>query len=312
MSAPRTAGRLMRLYPPSWRARYGEELEALILDMSVGRRVPWRVRADVAGGGGRERLRALGLGGDGSPRARARRGAALVLWAWALFVLAGGIVQRTSEHWDTAVPGTHALASRAFDGLLGGAVVASVLVLAVIGLTLGTLLSFLRGGGWPRIRRAVVVAGLMTALLVAATAALVAWAHGLTPRARQGHDAAYGIGFLAWGTLGAGTLVAWTAAATRTAACLPLRDMTVRFQTWLAVAASVAMAVMAAATVVWWIAVANVSPAALTGSSAGHASALVPQLVVALALMVVATALGAAGARQAGRALGDFDGAAPA
>jgi hypothetical protein len=312
MKSARTAGRLMRFYPPSWRARYGEELEALILDMSAGRRVPWHVRADVAGAGGRERLRGLGLAGDGSPQARARGGAALVLWAWALFVLAGAIVQRTSEHWDTALPGAHALASRAFDGLLGVAVVASVLVLVGIGLALGALLRFLRDGGWPQIRRTVIVAGLMTALLVAATIGLVVWAHGLTARDRQGHDTAYAIAFLAWAALCAGTLVSWTAAATRTAACLSLRDVTLRFQTWLAVSVSVAMAVMAAATAVWWISVANVAPAALTGSSAGHASALVPQLVVAMALMVVATAVGAAGARRAGRALRDFDGAASA
>jgi hypothetical protein len=312
MSAARTAARLMRLYPPSWRARYGEELEALILEMSAGRRVPWRMRADVAGAGGRERLRGLGLGGDGSPRARARGGAALVLWAWALFVLAGAIVQRTSEHWDTAVPGTHALASRAFDGLLGVAVVASVLVLAGIGLSLGALLRFLREGGWLQIRSAVIVAGLMTALLVAATVVLVVWAHGLTPRDRQGHDTGYAIAFLAWAALGAGTLVSWTAAASRTAARLSLGDVTLRFQTWLAVSVSVAMAVMAAATAVWWIAVADVAPDALTGSSAGHASALVPQLVAAVALMVVATALGATGARRASRALREFGGAAPA
>ena len=312
MSAARTAGRLMRLYPASWRARYGEELEALILDMSTGRRVPWRVRADVAGAGGRERLRALGLGGDGTPRGRARRGAALVLWAWALFVLAGAIVQKSSEHWDAALPGTHALASLAFDSLLGVAVVASVLVLAGIGLTLGAVLGFLRDGGWPRIRRAALIAAAMTALLVAATAALVVWAHGLSRPDRQGHDVAYGIAFLAWGALGAGALVAWTAAATRIAACLPLPDVTLRLQTGLAVAVSVAMAVMAAATAVWWVAVADVAPAALTGPSAGHASALVPQLVAAMALMVVATGLGAAGARQAGRALGDLKGATPA
>jgi hypothetical protein len=208
-----------------------------------------------------------------------------------------------------SLPGTHTLATWAFGGLVGLAVVASVLVLAGIGLTFGTLLSFLRDGGWSRIRRAVLLAALLTALLIAATAALVGWAHGLAPRDRQGGDAGYGIAFLAWAALCAATLAAWTAAATRTAARLPLPDVTLRFETWLAVAVAVAMAVMAAATAVWWIAVADVAPAALTGSTAGHASALVPQLVVAMALMVLATALGAAGARQAGRALGDLNGA---
>jgi hypothetical protein len=62
MSASRTAGRLVRCYPRGWQARYGEELETLIVDMSGEGRVPWRVRADVAVGGGRERLVDSGCG----------------------------------------------------------------------------------------------------------------------------------------------------------------------------------------------------------------------------------------------------------
>jgi hypothetical protein len=109
MSPARTAARLLRLYPASWRVRYGDELETLILDMSGGGRVPWRIRANVAAAG-RERLCAAGPGGD-SADARVRGGASLVLWAWTLFVVAGAIVQRTSEHWDSALPGGAGVAS---------------------------------------------------------------------------------------------------------------------------------------------------------------------------------------------------------
>jgi hypothetical protein len=64
------------------------------------------------------------------------------------------------------------------------------------------------------------------------------------------------------------------------------------------------MGVIAAATAVWWAVVATASPAALTGGpDVGHASALVPQLVLAMAIMVAATGLGAAGALRAVRAL---------
>jgi hypothetical protein len=60
--------------------------------MSDGRRLPWRLRADLARGAGRERLRAAGLGDD-DPERRARGGVLLVLWAWAVFVLAGAVVR---------------------------------------------------------------------------------------------------------------------------------------------------------------------------------------------------------------------------
>ena len=303
MSPARTAARLLRLYPVSWRLRYGDELETLILDMSGERRVPWRIRADVAVAGGRERLRAAGLGGD-SPDARVRGGASLVLWAWALFVVAGAIVQKTSEHWQQALPtGSHTAATVAFGGLIGVAVGAAVLVGAGIALTLGALTRFLSAGNWAQIRRPVTRAAAVTAVFVAATVGLVAWAHGLSARDRQGHDAAYALVATVWALLGAGTLGAWTLAATRTAARLTLPAALLRHEARLATAVTAALGVMAAATAVWWVSVATVSPTALTGSVGRHGSAFVPPLVVAMVLMLVAVGLGAVGARRALRGL---------
>ena len=67
MNAGRRPDRLLRWYPPAWRARYGEELEELIAEATGGGRVPWRTRLDIARSGTRERLRASGLTGDGVP-----------------------------------------------------------------------------------------------------------------------------------------------------------------------------------------------------------------------------------------------------
>jgi hypothetical protein len=314
MSASRTAGRLVRCYPRCWQARYGEELEALIVDMSGEGRVPWRVRADVAVGGGRERLRVAGLGDLGTPPARVRGGLVTVLWAWALFVLGAAIVQKTSEHWQQAMPAaSRTPASVAFGGLTWVAVGAGVLVLAAIALAIPSLLVFVREGGWPQIRRRLLSAGLMTSIVLVATVALVVWAHSLTPSARDGHDTAYALAFVAWAVLVAGGLLAWTAAAAATARCVSLRAATLRTQARIAMAVSVAMGVMTAATVAWWIAVADVAPAALTGGPTSRsASALVPQLILAAVLMLLATALGAAGARRAAAALPELaDGRAP-
>jgi hypothetical protein len=303
MSPARTAARLLRLYPASWRLRYGDELETLILDMSGGDRVPWRIRADVALAGGRERLRAAGLGGD-SPDARVRGGAGLVLWGWALFVAAGAIVQKTSEHWQQALPaGSHTPATVAFGGLIGVAVAAAVLVVAGIALTLPALRRLLGAGGWAHVRRPVTRAVAITAVFIAATVGLVAWAHGLSPRDRQGHDAAYALVATGWALLGAGTLGVWTLAATRTAARLTLPAALLRVEARLATAVTAALGVMTVATAVWWVAVAGVAPTALTGSLGSHGSAFVPQLVLAMVLMLAALALAGAGARRATRAL---------
>jgi ABC-type transport system involved in cytochrome bd biosynthesis fused ATPase/permease subunit len=74
---------------------------------------------------------------------------------------------------------------------------------------------------------------------------------------------------------------------------------TLRLQARLAAAATAAMGVIAAATAVWWAVVATASPPALTGGpDVGQQSALVPQLVLAMAIMVAATGLAAAGARR--------------
>jgi hypothetical protein len=306
VNASRTIARLLWFYPAPWRARYGGELQALILDMSDGRRVPWRVRLDVVGAGGRERLRAAGLTNEGPAPTRVRAGAVLVMWAWALFVLGGAVLAKSTEHWQSAMPAGagHATATAAFTTLIAVAVAAALLVLAGIGLSVPTVLSFLGGGGWRHIRRRVLTAGWLTAALIAATGGLAAWAHGLTAQARDGHDTLYGVAFLLWGALCTTTLLAWTAAAARTARHLPLATRTLRLQAGLASAATAAMGVIAAATAVWWVIVASASPAALTGGPVlDHASPLVPQLIVAMAIMLAATGLGVVGAQRAARAL---------
>lgn len=305
MSGSRTSGRLLALYPPVWRARYGEELEALIVESSGGQGVPWRVRADVALAGGRERLRAAGLSGDGAPSERVRGGVLLTLCAWALFVVAGMGVQKFSEHWQDATPAaSRALPSTAFDALVVAALCGIVLVLAGIAATLPSVAAFLRGGGWRAIRRRVVTAALLTGVEVTATIGLVVWAHGLTGPQRNGHDVAYAIAFLCLALLAAACLVAWTVAAVATARRLPLRAATLRTETWIACAVAGAMGVMTAATAVWWGALAGAAPWFLAGSAAGAAaSPLAPQLLAAAALMLLATLLGGAGAQRAVRAL---------
>jgi hypothetical protein len=127
------------------------------------------------------------------------------------------------------------------------------------------------------------------------------WAGALSAHQRSGADTAYAVAFTGWALLALGTLLAWTAAAVRTERQLQLRDRPLRAQVRLAMLVAAAMAAMTAATVVWWVAVAERAPAALTGSRGAHVSAAVPQLVLAITLMLLATGLAGIGARRATR-----------
>jgi hypothetical protein len=297
MSADRTGRRLLRLYPEGWRARYGDELEALIVDASGGGRVPWRTRLDVARSAASERLAAAGLGDGGTAGERVRGGVLLVLCAWALFVAGGLVVQKTSEHWQAATPAAdRALPSAAFGVLAGAAACASLLVVAGAALALPSLLGFLRQGGWPQIRSRVIAATVVTDVAVVATIGLVAWASTLSAHERNGGDAAYAVAFVAWALLVLACLATWTHAAVTTARRLRLPDATLRAETWIAAAVTLAMVAMTVAAFVWWAALAGAAPWFLSGRPAGVSGATV-------ALMLTAAALAAAGTRQAVRAL---------
>jgi hypothetical protein len=296
--------RVLRVYPPAWRARYGEELATLLEEIEADARLTWRVRLDVVRAGVVERWRALGLKAL-PPRDRAREGTLLVLYAWMLFVLGGFGVQRASEHWKAATPtARQALPSAAFDVVLLGAAVGSLLVLAGVAVSLPALATLLRDGGWAWIRRPILRAALLTLVAVAATVGLAVWAHSLTPAARNGGDHLYGGGFVAWLLLVAACLFAWANAAAATARNLPLPAGALRAEVRIGVAVSAAMAVMTIATAVWWGGLAHAAPWFFDGRPAGsNASALVSNMIVPVVVMLCATVLGVIGATRATRAL---------
>jgi hypothetical protein len=297
------ATRLVRLYPPAWRARYGDELEALMADAGGGGRLSWRTRADVTAGAGRERLRAAGLSGDAPPADQARGGALLVLVAWALFVVAGAGVQKFSEHWQAATPAAdRAVPAGAFATLVGGAVAGGLAVVAGAVLALPALRAFARTGGSAVVRGRLLAAGVLTSAAAVATVGLVAWAHTLTARQRAGHSLGYTVGFLGWGVLVAGCVAAWTVAAVAIARRMSWPARVLRAEVGLAVAVTAAMAVMTAATAVWWRALAGSAPWFLAGRPVGHPGpTLAPQLGLALAALAAATLLGLAGSWRAVR-----------
>jgi hypothetical protein len=278
---------LLRWYPPAWRARYGQELEELIVESLGGGRVPWRMRLDIARSGMRERLRSSGLTGDAvPPDARSLAGSLLVLCAWMTFVVAGTTVQKLSEHWQDATPSTQrALPGDAFAALTVAAAIGSALVVLGVACALPPLLALVRAGGWRDIRGVILRALAATALAGVSTAALVVWAHRLPAQARSGHDLAYVVGFSAWSLVMLVLVVCWTIAAVATARRLDLSGRLLRFEARLAAGVCATMAVMTVATAVWWAARAD--------------AAFAPQLAAALLLMLASTSLGTAGSVRA-------------
>jgi hypothetical protein len=297
--------RILRAYPPAWRARYGDELAALLEQLDGGR-VSGRNRLDVIRSGIAERVRRLVRGGL-PPGERAREGSLLVLHAWMLFTLGGFGVAKAAEHWQAVTPvAKRGLPAAAFDVVVAVAAIGSALVLLGVAVLLPRLTVLVRSGGWPRIERPIVRAVALSLLAAAATIALAAWARSLTPGARNGGDGLYGAAFAAWIVLFAACLLSWARAAAAAARRLVLPVELLRLEVRLAAAVSVAMVVMTAATGVWWGALAHAAPWFFAGRPVGAAaSALTPNMIVPAALMLCASALGLLGATTALRALAD-------
>ena len=296
--------RLLHIYPAPWRARYGEELAALVQELDRNSHMSWRDSLDVARAGVSERVRVLAAGAL-PPREQARDGSLLVLCAWTVFVVGGFGVQKASEHWQAVTPADkQGLPAGAFDVLLLTAGIGSALVLLGVALSLPGVVTLIRRGGWTTVRRPIIRATLLSLLAVAATIGLARWAHSLTPAARNGHDAFYGGVFVAWVLLLGACLAGWAVAARATARELSWSTKILRLEVWLGVTVTVTMVVMTIATAVWWATVASAAPWFFAGHPVGSgASPLTPNVAVPAALMLCATALGVLGAVRAGKAL---------
>src|SRR5207253_2905521 len=178
-----------------------------------------------------ERLR-----GAGPPQLR-------VLWGWSLFVIGGMAFQKTSEHWQLVVPRSdRGVPTAAFDAVQAAAVLGSVAVLAGVALALPAFLRDLGSGGWPFVRRPILIAAAATGVAAGAlvSPALV-------------HDAVAASIFLASAVF---SLFAWTHAAAAAARRLPPQ----RAHTYLALIVSTTMLVMTVTAAVWFGSVTPLAP----------------------------------------------------
>ncbi len=281
--------RMIRWYPASWRARYGEELTTLLHDAHGESKVPLSVRLSLARRGSIERARVTGLLGStlaGDERSRA--GSLLVLWGWALFMVAGAIVAKMGEHWESAIPAGHralphiAFGAVQFAGGLGGLLVLTAAVISLPG-----FVAVLRAGKWLEVRRPVARAVASGVIATAATVEIVIWSHGLSQHQRNGGLFFHGLVFIVWSLTIVIALVMATAAATSVVRRISLSRRLVRLLGALAFAVAALMLTVVTGTIIWWSVMAHYAPGFLGNGLLATSNVLPLPLIAAVTLMVV-------------------------
>ena len=298
-------GAVLRWYPASWRARYGDELESLLEDTYGDGGLPVGTRLALMRSGTVERLRRCGLGrGVGAP-ARVRSGSLMVLAAWALVVLGGSVFAKTAEHWDGVTPpADRSLPAAGYATVLGAALAGSAAVVLAASLCLPSFVGGLRRGGWVRVRRPTVRAAVITALTGLTGLGAVVWAHHLDGPQRNGAFWPYTVVALVGAALVAAMLASWVLAAVATVVELPPPDRVLQACGVLSVLVTLAIAVVLGGTVTWWWSVAAHAPWFLDGGPARPATTPVPApLAAASLLMVLGLALASGGAWRVVRSL---------
>jgi hypothetical protein len=289
---------MLQWYPARWRARYGDELTAMIEDDLGGRPPTVRYRWAIVRSGLNEQLREAGVMGNSvSPPERVRGGALTVLCAFALFVIPGVGFAKISEHWDQSIHrGSRHLPAASFNTLGSIAVACGVAVLVATVALLPPFVQFVRAGGWGAIRRRVgwaVTASLVTAI---AGGGLVVWARHISNHQRNAGFGWYQLMFVIVATLFAVTVATWSAVAVATTRRLNIGLVQLKVVGVLAVLVAICMPIMTAAAALWWGSMATTAPWFLAGTTVGSSpSPLATNLLVVLIVMTIASGAGVLG-----------------
>jgi hypothetical protein len=278
--AERRARRLLRCYPPAWRARYGDEFTQLLLDEFAERPRAPRRTVDVVLSGVLARLVRAGVAGDGlEAQAQMRASLALLGGTLSAFLVLGiAIWSQLTIGWQWSAPSSPA--TRA-GMLLMSAAVAAFAVLAILaaaplvrwasaslrrhgrrtlpaltGIWVGTAVLILGslhfGQGWPGTGGH----AWPGRELVPSAVARFGWAATLWMTsywAHPGRLAAFPATELIWMVASPAALLAVLVGGARLLRTLPLSAATLRYELRVGAAAAVAMAVLLAGAGSWVI-----------------------------------------------------------
>ena len=306
-------GRLLKWYPSRWRARYGEELIALMEDTYGEGSVPLSSRFAIMRTGAAEHLREVGLvEGEETPGERVRSGSLLVLCGWALFVIAGSAFAKMTEHWVGSTPrGDRVLPTNAYGAVQVAASVGFVIVIVAAAIALPAVSRFILDGGWAKVRRPVGRALIISTTTALLTIGMIVWVHHVGPAQHNGGLVTHLIGSL-WALLVVASIGSCTLAAAAVVRRLRLSAPLLRLEGLLAMLLTLGMITIMAGALVWSVSIANDAPRLLSGSGSGLFGVPGPPAEIITGLLMLAgLILGVGGAgRVAGSIRADSPGRA--
>ena len=281
---------LVRLYPPVWQERYGDELAALLEDLEpCSTRERLIATLGVVRGAAVQRLRYDGLVGDVRDRAtRAKAGLLLIVGAWAAVVVAGLAFAKFSEGEQPA--------PTEFTVVQVLAVLIAMVLLVGIAVATPSAIAALRSGAWRMVRRPCVVAASLCIATLAVATVIVGWAHRLTFAERNGGDTAYAAAATVAALLIVTTLAALLRAGMALAHETKLGPRALRIAGALGVVATAGMLSLTIATLAWWVASSRAA-SSLAGPGRGDPH-LAPTMAVIAVVMMAASALSVAGSAR--------------
>lgn len=121
---------LIRLHPPQWRRRYGDEFATVVDSALAGGTSRWRVTVDVARGAADAHLHPSLTEGS-SPTASLRAASSTAFCAFIVFVIGGiGFQKMTEDPSFSSAAHAHPILAWSYRLVVGGAVVAGVAIAA--------------------------------------------------------------------------------------------------------------------------------------------------------------------------------------
>jgi len=277
---------LRRCYPAAWRERYGEDLLEYLDDSYGDSRLPLRAALSLARSGTWQRCREVGLVGDATaPDVRLRAGALSVLGAWMIFVVAGSIFAKYSEHWDAVTPAaSRALPSTAMTVMQGAAFAGATLCVVAGLMTSRSFWRWARPLGVRGTLRQVRPALLAGFVATSTSAVVIEVAHHLSSSQRNGGVAWYQVVGLAWMFTLVGCLITGYACVARIVMRLDYSEREMVVLSRLAAGVASLMVVVLASLIVWWVAIARVANSFLTTGFMGVSANSIPLPMVTVAL----------------------------
>jgi hypothetical protein len=280
--ADRRAARLLRWYPPAWRARYGDEFAELLIAEFAEQPRSWRRAADVARGGLLARLTGAGLTShELAPPEQVRAGLATAVCSLAAFLAPGvAMWSQLTVGWEWAPPSATATRVAMVAMSAAALLLAVLVVLAVPPLAVATARGMARGQA-RRLRGPLLLAAAGAVVLAAgshhfqnawpgtgghfwaqqglvpAGVAAFSWAATLSVSSYWAHPvalSAFPAAEIAWMAVSPLALIALVAGVTGTMRRLDLSSRLLRYEAWLVGAAAVGMTVFLAGGCCWVLA----------------------------------------------------------